>query len=200
MKDLMKHRVSIHAMYYKIAEDSEAEYWVQNEELERLESISIDEDEIERNHHAQMGAYKKRERSAVVAITFAAMSLEAFFFDYAADVLGDNFVDEHLDKLDMKSKFIVYPRMVVGEGPNKGAQAYEQVSALQAIRNKLVHFKSKSFDLTDLSKASAHHDHLNHELKRGVESSTKSVRFVMKELDDLHQGKMMFSRRLELSV
>ncbi len=193
----MKHRVSIHAMYYKIAEDSEAEYWLQDEKLNRLESASVGEDEMEKNLKAQAEAYGKRERSAVVAITFSAMSLEAFFFDYAADSLGDKFVDNHLDKLDMKSRFVVYPRMVIGKGPNKGGQAYERVSTLQVIRNKLVHFKSKSFDL---SKASAYHDHLNDEIKMGVESSTESVRLVMKELDSLHGGETMFLRRLEWSV
>lgn len=196
----MKHRISIHAMYYKIAADSETEYWSLDTELRRLGKTPIGEDEIEANQQAQMVAYANRQRSAVVAITFAAMSLEAFFFDYLADVFGDIFVNKHMAKLDLKSRFIVYPKMVIGKSPNKGTQAYERVSTLQSTRNKLVHFKSRSFDLANLSEASDYHSNLNNKLKKGVESSTESVRSVMKELDDLHEGKTMFLRRLEWSI
>lgn len=199
MKNLMKHRVSIHAMYYKIASECEAEYWMQDSELQRLKNAPIAEEEIEENLYAQAQAYEKRERAAVIAITFAAMSLEAFFFDYAADALGDKLVEEHLDKLDLKSRFVVYPRLVAGKKLDKGAQAYEQLSTLQKIRNKLVHFKSRSFDLSDVHKASDYHDHLNNELRKGVENATKSVRSVMAELDTLHEDNTSFLRRLDWS-
>lgn len=195
----MKHRVSIHAMYYKIALDNESEYWAQERELCRLEDAPIGEDEIEHNNHAQIEAYEKRERAAVVAITFAAMCLEAFFFDYAADALGDSYVSEHLDKLDIKSRLLTYPKLVGVQGPKKEGQAYEYVSDLQRTRNKLVHFKSRSFDVANLTKASKYHDTLNAELKKGVEISTKAVRTVMEELDRLHQGKTNFLQRLDWS-
>jgi len=45
--------------------------------------------------------YEEREQSAIIAITFAGMALEAFLYDYAAERLGDTFVAQHLDKLDL---------------------------------------------------------------------------------------------------
>jgi hypothetical protein len=116
------------------------------------------------------------------------MALEAFLYDYAAEKLGDNFVREHLDKLSLPSKFLVYPRLVCGKRSDKSGAAYGSLRQLNSLRNDLVHFKSRSFDLGDLHRASGFHDHLNDMLREGVENAMRCVTLVMSELDGFYGG------------
>jgi hypothetical protein len=186
--DLMRHRVSIYAMYYKIAYERVVLYQERDNELRTLETRRVAEEEINEIAARTEECYQEREQCAVVAVTFAGMALEAFFYNYAAESLGDNFVQEHLDRLDLRSKFLVYPYLVCGKSPDKSKAAYHNLGQLAKLRNDLVHFKSKSFPITDLDKASDFHDNLNERLRRGVLESTKCVMLVMSELDTLHGG------------
>lgn len=51
---------------------------------------------------------------SIEIIVFCAMSLEAAIYDYAAWHLGDTYVQSHLDKLDLLSKWLVVPRLITG--------------------------------------------------------------------------------------
>src|SRR5262245_23494509 len=86
--------------------------------------------------------YEKREQVAVIGITFAAMCLEVFFYDYTASNLGDSFTKQHLDKLDLTSKLLIIPRLVAGKGIDKSSLVFEKVKRLAKDRKYLVHFKS----------------------------------------------------------
>jgi hypothetical protein len=88
-------------------------------------------------------------------VTFAGMALESFFDDYVADALGDQYVADHLDKLDLPLKYLVYPKLVCGTSPKKGEHAFELVRNLTRLRNDLVHAKSKAFPLERLDAAQA---------------------------------------------
>jgi hypothetical protein len=145
-------------------------------------------------------SYEERERSAVVAITFAGMALEAFFYDYAAEKFGDSFVRNHLDKLDLKSKFLVYPRLICGKQPDKSRPAYENLGRLVALRNELVHFKSKPFRVEELHKASDFHGALNERLKVSVDKAVNCVMQIMGELDRLHGEGSYFELRMTWST
>lgn len=196
--ELLKHRVSICALYAKIARIHATGYHEHDAEYKRGVDGHATEEEPGQLFELSEKSYEARERSAVIAITFAGMALEAFFFDYAADALGDNFVEQHLDKLDLKSKFLIYPKLVCGKRPDKGGAAYESLSKLVAVRNELVHFKSKAFDIVpDLSKAADFHDELNSRLREGVNNATKCVRLVMAELDKLHDRGNYFANLME---
>lgn len=196
---LMTHRVSIHAMYYKIARDHSTIYRALDSELKKLETDGVTEDELDHVHRRIEQCYEERERAAVICVTFAGMSLEAFFYDYGASALGDEFVEEHLDKLDLKTKFIVYPRLICGKSPAKGEHAYSSLSTLVRLRNDLVHFKSRPFKLAEPHKASQFHTQLNERLKTGVNNAVECVTLVMEELDRLQPGQF-FRQRMEWSV
>jgi hypothetical protein len=190
------HRISIHTMYYKIARDHASRYGELDSEMSELQTRGVAEEELDKVSRRIEACYEERERAAVVSITFAGMTVEAFFYDYAAETLGDNLVKHHLDKLDLKSKFIVYPRLVCGKSPEKGTHAYASLERLQSLRNTLVHFKSRGFRIDEINKASEFHTKLNEKIKDGVDNAVKSVMLVMEELDRLH-GNSFFRIRME---
>src|SRR5690242_13986224 len=119
---LLEPRTSIYVMYYKIALTHADRYHALAHELTNLETQG-DMDE-------QLATYVEGKKVAIISITFAGMSLEAFFYDYAAQTLGDEFVQEHLDKLSLKSKLLIYPKLVWGQEINKLSIAYKEIADL----------------------------------------------------------------------
>ena len=195
--DISTHRVIIHAMYYKIASENHAAYKKRDEDIREATTRDVPEEELSGNQAHIDLCYQERERAAVVAITFSGMALEAFFYDYAAAALTDSYVKSHLDKLDLKSKYLVYPKLVCGKQPDKGGTIYASLKRLVSLRNDLVHFKSEAFEINELHKASAFHDELADRLKVGVTESLECVIGVMRELDRLHEGATYFEQRMK---
>jgi len=192
-----KHRIGVHGMYYRIACEQANRYREADAEHSRLELELPNSDGISDTARQIELRYEQREQAAVIAITFSAMSLEAFFYDYAAQGLGDRFVRDHLDKIDLKSQFLVYPQLVCGKMPSKSTSAYESLNKLVSLRNELVHFKSKSFSVTDLNKAADFHDALNERLRSGVDAATRTVALVLTELGNLHGNSDVFTRSMK---
>ncbi len=138
---LEKFRINIHRHYYRICVAQRQTYEVLDAQMTTLTHEAISEDEIESNLEKQQECYELREQAAVIVITFSGMCLEAFFYDYAATHLGDTYAKEHLDKLDLKSKLLIIPRLVCGKEIDKSAHVYQKVQQLVTDRNYLVHFK-----------------------------------------------------------
>jgi len=197
---LWTHRISVHAMYCKIATEQARRYHERDAEHSKLEMDMANADELGDIPQRLEQCYEEREQSAIIAITFAGMALEAFFYDYAAERLGDTFVAQHLDKLDLPSKFLVYPRLICGKSPDKSAAAYGSLKKLVSLRNDLVHFKSQPFRLEEMDKASDFHDRLNERLRLGVDDAIEAVRLVLTELGTLQGNGSLFVQRMNWSV
>ena len=88
------------------------------------------------------------EQDFIISICFSAMALEAFIYDYAARNLGDGYVSQYLDKLDLTSKWLVVPRLVTGSAIDPGCQAIYLLKDLVKTRNRLDHSKSKNASFT----------------------------------------------------
>ena len=183
---LDKHRVSLHRHYYRICLEQHRLYGELDKALTEASTAPVSEDQISASLEKQEEYYKKREQAAVIGITFAAMCLEAFFYDYAATKLSDTFAEEHLDKLDLTSKLLIVPRLVCGKGIEKSSVVYEKVKRLSKDRNYLVHFKSKGFDLTDLHKASEFHEQLNDRFRAALENGVDAVPTVTRAIGELN--------------
>jgi hypothetical protein len=84
--------------------------------------------------------------ASVQTILFAAMAFEAAIYDYAALHLGDKYVREHLDKLDVLSKWIVCLRLIAGYELPKERAPYAALKRLVGARNRLAHSKSERFE------------------------------------------------------
>jgi len=85
---------------------------------------------------------KDKEKLWAKAVTFGAMCLEAFIYDYAAHNLSDTYTRKYLDKLDLISKWVIIPRLVTGKILPRESQAFEHLKRLVKERNELVHPKS----------------------------------------------------------
>jgi hypothetical protein len=180
-----QHRISAYRTYFRIAKINQNLF----HECKRTRvatEANVGEDE-------QVAAFETIERlteqqwqAAMIAVTFAGMTLEACFYDYAADALGDQYVKDHLDKLDLPSKYLVYPKLVCGTAPNKGEHTFELVRNLTRLRNDLVHAKSKAFPLGQLDAAADHYDEYHARLDKGADDAIECVLAVMRELDKLH--------------
>jgi hypothetical protein len=81
--------------------------------------------------------------AAAIAIVFAAIAAEAYIFDFAARKLGDRYVEKNLDRLSLKSKWLVIPRLAVGYILSTDGQAYEALGHLVKDRNTIVHHKTR---------------------------------------------------------
>jgi mevalonate kinase len=71
------------------------------------------------------------------------MCLESFIYDYAAHNLSDIYVKKYLDKLGLKSKWLIIPRLVTGKDFPTDSKAFQGLQKLIEERNKLVHYKSR---------------------------------------------------------
>ncbi|SOC51446.1 hypothetical protein SAMN05421509_101302 [Chromohalobacter canadensis] len=83
-------------------------------------------------------------KCAVQSIVFSAMCLEAFIYGYAEKHLGKSYTKQHIEKLNIESKYIIVPKLVTGKEIDKSGQAFEKLKKLISDRNKIVHFKSIS--------------------------------------------------------
>lgn len=88
---------------------------------------------------------RKMDRDFAISITFAAMCLEAFIYDYAATYFTDTYAKNYLQDIDFVSKWVVVPKLVTGKDFPTDSQAFEQLQKLRKERNDLVHYKSKPF-------------------------------------------------------
>ena len=82
-------------------------------------------------------------RNYITSFLYISMFLESYIFNYGARRLGDNFIKDHLDKLDIISKWIVIPKLITGYEIDKTKKSFEILKKLVQNRNKLVHHKTK---------------------------------------------------------
>ncbi|MHC4461304.1 MAG: hypothetical protein ACYS30_07695, partial [Planctomycetota bacterium] len=83
------------------------------------------------------------DRHWVGAVVFADFCLEAFVYDYAATHLGDGFAHNFIERLELKTKWVLVPKLVTGKDFPRDTQAFQHLSDLVTERNKLAHTKSK---------------------------------------------------------
>jgi hypothetical protein len=180
-----EHRISAYRTYFRIAKVNQGLFH-KCKQTRVASEANVGEDELTEAFETIDRLTEQQWQAAMIAVTFAGMTLEAFFYDYAADALGDQYVKDHLDKLDLPSKYLVYPKLVCGTAPKKGEHTFGLVRNLARLRNDLVHAKSKAFPLAQLEAAAEHYDDYHARLERGADDSIACVLAVMRELDKLH--------------
>jgi hypothetical protein len=169
--------------FYKIAV---REYEAGQAIDQRIEEHRCSDDEafiIDMNVHALKGQQSTKNVSAII---FSAMVVEAFIFHYAAERMGKRFFLDNLDRLDIKAKWLVVPRLVLGKEIDKGGQAYEALSKLVSDRNYLVHHKDGkdragySFDFYE-------------KVRVGADNAMNALSLLFTELDQLHDDKTNYA-------
>jgi hypothetical protein len=97
------------------------------------------------NSESVPGDRTKVYETGFSAIIFAGIAAESIIYDFSARYLGDSYVEAHLDKLDLVSKWIVVPRMVCGaEMPKDEASDPRQGRGDRRRKNDRINFKGKS--------------------------------------------------------
>jgi hypothetical protein len=166
--------------YFLIAADAYATFAALTEERkpiaaehDRLKAIPADDDLALipiRNNLYDLDA--KILRGGIQTIVFAAMCLESGIYDYAAEGMGDRFTRAYLDKIDLKTKWLIIPHLVCGQMMRRDGAAFQALDSLISVRNELVHSKSKSARLDDL----------NH-MQRQIEESNIYREKIMKNVE-----------------
>ena len=113
----------------------------------------------------------KSMRYFLIEHLFAAMCLEAFIYDYAATNFRDTFARKYLDKLDLVSKWVIVPKLVLGKEYPRDTQAFEYLKSIKKERDKLVHSKSRP----ELTKEEREKELAKYDLRLGKKSESKDT-------------------------
>ena len=158
---------NLSSLYYKQAELSYLSFLKFEKELPASPKEPSDEGYfVERDAHSL---------AEIQTIVFSAMCIEASVYDYAAVHLGDDFVLQHLDKLDIISKWIISLRLISGYALPKGGALYGSLKRLIRARNLLVHIKSEEFDITSPIEQYERLQREGEQIKRDVHESFKCL-------------------------
>jgi len=177
----MEVEFTYHSEYFKIALDNHESIKELNKERETLQ-----EDFKRKKNLTDEDIYSLAEKSytigqhALVVIIFATLSVEAYINDYAITHLSKNYLESHLDKLDLSSKWLIIPRLVTGKQLDSGSKPMQDLSSLIALRNKLVHYKSRKLRVDKIKES----DFLGEDNAR---KSIETVRNLLKELEKLDE-------------
>jgi len=108
---------------------------------------------VETDDDADYQARKNAEiqAAAMVVVVFSALTLEAFINHYAIEKFSMSYFQDHLDRLNTASKWVVIPKVVVGKEIPREGQAYEGIRKVFRLRHKLVHYKANKKRIRDLS-------------------------------------------------
>jgi hypothetical protein len=81
--------------------------------------------------------------AASIAIVFAAIAAESYIYDFAGKTLGDRYVERHLDRLSMQSKWVVVSKLAAGYAMPSDGRAFQVLGELTHDRNEIVHHKTR---------------------------------------------------------
>lgn len=172
---------ALSGLYAEAAEKGYSEYLVTSREIEAIGNVDFDErlEELKRS----------RDLAGLQAIVFSAMCFEAAIYNFASVHLGDDYVRDHLDKLDILSKWLVVIRLVTGVEIPKSEAPYAALKNLIWVRNRLVHAKSEPINLEDgLEGIIQKMEKNEREFKRGVHGSFRALVLMSLYLDKVLNG------------
>jgi hypothetical protein len=188
-----KYLTSYGEYYFEISVNHFSEFLDFNEKLkntwseidkisERYDVDGNDEDsnEIDRLINIAAGFRYDRDASGHISIIFAAMCLETIINHYAILRSSNKYFENYLDKLDVKSKWIVIPKLFINVEFNRDSQAFEFLGKLMTLRNELVHYKPKIIEYTFTSSKKIKKE--EDENVTNVKNSIKAMIHVIEEL------------------
>lgn len=188
-----KNLTSYSEHYFEISKDNFIKFLKLSEDYnkiwERIEYLSKkfedegdEEDSKELDLIINEAAEIKNDRDAAghITIIFSAMCLEAIINHYAINRSSKSYFDNYLDKLDFKSKWIIFPKLLSSAEFNCDSQAFEFLKKVITLRNELVHYKSRVIKFNQ---------NMNGEMKKSeldfrsdVQNSLKAIFLVVEEL------------------
>lgn len=98
---------------------------------------------IMNRHNEVVKSEEALTREIIKSVVFLAMYCEAYIWDLAASIMGDNYAKKYVDKLDTFSKWVIIPKLLFGVSLDVGHHSMEKLKELIRWRNNFVHSKSK---------------------------------------------------------
>jgi hypothetical protein len=114
------------------------------------------------------------EEAAVEPVVFGGMCLEATLCDLTACLFEDTYA-EQTDKLGPMGKYFVVAKYMDRRVPDTTSVTYQQLKALIAARNLLVHYKSVSYLEGDIQKVLEGTTRQHRQHVAGINASFKAL-------------------------
>lgn len=92
----------------------------------------------------------KIQRYSMITVVFCIMTLESYINEYGITNFSTSYFRNYLDRLDLKSKWIIIPNLKTGLQLDTDSEAFELFSETLKIRNKIIHDKTKVIDTSKL--------------------------------------------------
>lgn len=83
------------------------------------------------------------QRYSMINIVFCIMTLESYINEYAITKFSKSYFKNYLDRLDIKTKWIIIPKLLTGNQINTNSEAFELFLKALKVRHRLVHDKTK---------------------------------------------------------
>ncbi len=171
---------SLHYVYSEAAEKAYCDFLKKSEEYGHL-----DPDDYDENHtHVR---YDKLI-AGLQTVVFSAMCFEAAIYDFASIYLGDDYVREHLDKLDVLSKWLVVLRLVSGIEIPKDEAPYCALKVLVTERNRLVHSKSEAWGYENQHRQILKMLKREGDFKKSVHNAVRALILMSLYIEKVHKG------------
>jgi hypothetical protein len=144
MSDLQKIKFSNTIRYYEIAKNS-------YDNVEQLAKNRNDELKKQPINHNQLIKYANSvHNEAIITIVFCTMTLESYINEYGITNSSRSFFQNHLEKLNLISKFTLIPKLNNKPELKTDKQEFQNLKWLINLRNDLTHYKIKEKDVADI--------------------------------------------------
>ena len=113
---------------------------------------NLSEEDLELFHHEEFLPLRlKFENHCIITIIFSALAVEGYINYYATNNFSDNFIKQHIEKLDLLSKWVLLPQLVTSNKFPRDGEAFQSLKQLIKDRNYLVHNKTARLEIYDQS-------------------------------------------------
>jgi hypothetical protein len=189
MKEVMnmEFTFSLCEIFYNMSREQYGTYVDSRRKLDELckgkkyfDILSHSQEENSLFHNLSHKSYS----SAISAIVFQAFAIEAYINFYGAKKLGQSTFNAHYERISIKDKIIIIPRIVTGRDFPKGEKVYELVRKLFTQRDKLVHHKGKGINFKECTEET--YQSINH----------GNLEFVFDDIDGLVNTYPMFIKAI----
>jgi len=175
-------------LYANIAMDNYIKYMNHSEDIQnRLKECQSKDEACYLETTSEFREKRQaHEETAFSTIIYSAMCFEAAIYDHTADYFGEKYTSEHLDKLDLLSKWVIVPKLTWNKQIRKDHAPFHHLAGLVKARNKLVHHKSLNLFPCDEAKISKIESNAK-QFRNDVQCAIKALILVSLELDWLSE-------------
>ncbi|WP_346889164.1 hypothetical protein [Clostridium sp. UBA1056] len=156
-----------------------------NEELKKYDGIKLTEENYQYISYEKSMIETEQNKYILSIIVFSALAVESYIYDYGARRLGDNIMKDHLDKLDIISKWVIIPKMITGKSIDKSGEGYCRLKELIQCRNSIVHNKSTPIEMSNIEDFLEKVESKDDNLTKVASKSIKTLEILAEEIENI---------------